>query len=120
GGIRFEQIIYGRLLPPPVDIGTMNIPSAQAPAESEAPLTKAAIDANIAELLGQLAAANPLELIGQATFFHHQAPDETSAGGITHSEAQVEYLVSLATARPFPENATAANPDAIEACLKQL
>lgn len=90
------------------------------PTEPLPPVSKEEVDGSIAQLLERLAATNPLELLGQAAFFHLRSPDEVSGNGITHSEGQVEFLLSLATARPFPDQSAPATPDDIEGCLELL
>ncbi len=77
------------------------------------------IDAAIGQLrtLGRL--VNPLDLLSRVAFHHLAKPDGKDAGH-PQSEAQVEYLISLFLAEPFPSNPPAANPAQIQECIDVL
>ena len=77
------------------------------------------VDAAITRLrtLGKI--VNPLDLLARVAFHHLAKPDGKDADH-TQSEAQVEYLMSLFLAEPFPANPAAASPAQIQECIDVL
>jgi hypothetical protein len=77
------------------------------------------VDATITRLRTLGKTVNPLDLLSRVAFHHLMKPDGKDADH-TQSEAQVEYLMSLFLAEPFPANPTIANPAQIQECIDAL
>jgi len=77
------------------------------------------VDAAITRLrtLGKI--VNPLGLLSRVAFHHLAKPDGKDADH-NQSEAQVEFLMSLFLAEPFPANPATASPAQIQECIDVL
>lgn len=62
---------------------------------------------------------NPLELLSRVAM-HHLLVPEDGAAPHQQSEAQVEYLLSLYLAAPFPAGSASPTPGRIQECLDRL
>jgi len=80
---------------------------------------RAEVDAAIVRLRMLGKAVNPLDLLSRVAFHHLIKPDGKDADH-AQSEAQVEYLMSLFLAEPFPANPVAASPAQIQECIDVL
>lgn len=77
------------------------------------------VDAAILRLRTLGKTVNPLDLFSRVAFHHLMKPDGKDADH-TQSEAQVEYLISLFLAEPFPVNPAVASPAQIQECIDVL
>lgn len=80
---------------------------------------RTAVDAHIARLRRLAEKNNPLELLSRVAL-HHLLVPENGAAPHQQSEAQVEYLLSLFLAAPFPAGSVTPTPAVIQECLDQL
>jgi len=83
---------------------------------------RAPVDAHIARLIEMGRTTNPLQLLSAATF-QHLLHRESAEGGVERgdgSEAQVEYLMSLLLAQPFPAAPRERTEADVDECLGRL